>query len=93
MESTDLQCVLKEISEWEQAKGAKRRRFLADLLEDKDLHDEFYVRLPDAGVFSARPYRARLGPWPCPYPLYGAAPPLLRAPTSEHIIAAEALSL
>ena len=47
MESTDLQCVLKEISEWEQAKGAKRRRFLADLLEDKDLHDEFYVRLPD----------------------------------------------
>ena len=47
MESTDLQCVLKEISEWEQAKGAKRRRFLADLLENKDLHDEFYVRLPD----------------------------------------------
>ena len=48
MESADLQCVLNEISEWEQAKGAKRRRFLADLLENnKDLHDDFYVRLPD----------------------------------------------
>ena len=47
MESTNLQCILNEISEWEQVSGNERSRFLAGLLKDKQAHDDFFVRLPD----------------------------------------------
>ena len=47
MESTNLQCILNEISEWEQVGGKERSRFLAGLLKDETMHDDFFVRLPD----------------------------------------------
>ena len=46
-ESDDLQCVLRSAAEWEQAGGTNRSRFLAGLLKDEAMHDDFFVRLPD----------------------------------------------
>lgn len=47
LESTALDVVLRAISEWEQVAGTDRSRFLRGLLEDKEMHDDFFVRLPD----------------------------------------------